>query len=144
MQTSKLFTLLPEQWVCTPDGMTEDSEGNLILACPNFADLSMPSCVLKITKDMKITKWFDVPVNPYSGEARAMGIEFGPDGDLFLVDNAGWTGKPNMVYTGRILRLKVNEEGVVKCTVVADNMEHPNGLRIRNTALSTSSRFAFG
>ena len=51
MQTSKLFTLLPEQWVCTPDGMTEDSEGNLILACPNFADLSMPSCVLKITKD---------------------------------------------------------------------------------------------
>lgn len=132
MQTSKLFLKLPENLVCTPDGMTIDANDNLILACPNFADLSMPSCVLKIDKSGNVKHWFDVPKNPHSGEARAMGIEFGPDGDLFLVDNAGWTGKPNMVYTGRILRLKVNDEGVVKCTVVADNMEHPNGLRIRN------------
>lgn len=132
MQTSKLFVKLPENLCCTPDGMTIDANDNLILACPNFADLSMPSCVLKIDKDRNVTHWFDVPKNPHSREARAMGIEFGPDGDLFLVDNAGWTGEPHMVYTGRILRLKVNDEGVVKCTVVADNMEHPNGLRIRN------------
>lgn len=30
MQTSKLFTLLPKQWVSTPDGMTVDAEVNLI------------------------------------------------------------------------------------------------------------------
>ena len=132
MQTSKLFVKLPENLCCTPDGMTVDANDNLILACPNFADLSMPSCVLKIDKEGNVKHWFDVPKNPHSREARAMGIEFGPDGDLFLVDNAGWTGAPHMVFTGRILRLKVNEEGVVKCTVVADNMEHPNGLRIRN------------
>ncbi len=89
MQTSKLFTLLPEELVCTPDGMAIDRDGNLILSCPNFADLSMPSCVLKIDKDRNIKKWFDVPRNEYTGEARAMGIEFGPDGDLYLVDNAG-------------------------------------------------------
>ena len=35
-----------------------------------------------------------------------------------------------MVFTGRILRLRLNDAGVVKCTVVADNMEHPNGIRI--------------
>ena len=130
MQTSKLFPLLPEDLVCTPDGMAIDKDGNLILSCPNFADLSMPSCVLKIDKDRNIKKWFDVPLNEYSGEARAMGIEFGPDGDLYMVDNAGWTGEPHMVFTGRILRLKVDDTGVVKCTVVADNMEHPNGIRI--------------
>ena len=130
MQTSKLFTLLPEELVCTPDGMAIDRDGNLILSCPNFADLSMPSCVLKIDKDRNIKKWFDVPRNEYTGEARAMGIEFGPDGDLYLVDNAGWTGEPHMVFTGRILRLRLNDAGVVKCTVVADNMEHPNGIRI--------------
>ena len=89
MQTSKLFTLLPEDLACTPDGMAIDKDGNLILSCPNFADLSMPSCVLKIDKDRNIKKWFDVPLNEYSGEARAMGIEFGPDGDLYMVDNAG-------------------------------------------------------
>lgn len=73
MQTSKLFTLLPEELVCTPDGMAIDRDGNLILSCPNFADLSMPSCVLKIDKDRNIKKWFDVPRNEYTGEARAMG-----------------------------------------------------------------------
>lgn len=132
MQTSKLFTLLPEEYACTPDGMTIDQDDNLIVSCPNFADMSMPSCVLKIDKQRNIQKWFDVPVNPYTGEARAMGIEFGPEGDLFMVDNPGWTERPDLVYTGRILRLKVNDSGVVKCTVVADNMEHPNGLRIRD------------
>ena len=116
--------------VSDTDGMAIDRDGNLILSCPNFADLSMPSCVLKIDKDRNIKKWFDVPRNEYTGEARAMGIEFGPDGDLYLVDNAGWTGEPHMVFTGRILRLRLNDAGVVKCTVVADNMEHPNGIRI--------------
>lgn len=132
MQNSKLFLKLPEHLCSTPDGMTVDAQGNLILSCPNFADLSMPSCVLKIDANRNVTHWFDVPKNPYSGEARSMGIEFGPDGDLYLVDNPGWTGNANMVYTGRILRLKVNEEGVVHCTTLADNMEHPNGIRIRN------------
>ena len=32
MQTSKLFTLLPEELVCTPDGMAIDRDGNLILS----------------------------------------------------------------------------------------------------------------
>ncbi len=132
MQTSRLFTLLPEEYVCTPDGMAVDLENNLVVACPNFADMRMKSCVLKIDKERNIKKWFDVPVNEYTGEARAMGIEFGPEGDLYLVDNPGWTGRSDLVYTGRILRLKVDESGVVKTTVVADNMEHPNGLRIRD------------
>lgn len=130
MQTSKLFTLLPEDCCCTPDGMAIDREGNLILSCPNFADMSMPSCVLKIDKDRNIRKWFDVPLNPHTKNARSMGIEFGPDGDLYMVDNPGWTEDPGLVFTGRILRLRLNDEGVVKCTVVADNMEHPNGIRI--------------
>ena len=30
MQTSRLFTLLPEEYVCTPDGMEIDKDGNLI------------------------------------------------------------------------------------------------------------------
>lgn len=131
MQKSELFTLLPEDLASTPDGMAIHKSGELVLSCPNFADLSMPSCVLRIDRERNIRKWFDVPRNPYTEEARAMGIEFGPDGDLYMVDNPGWTGRPDLVYTGRILRLRLNEEGVEKCTVVADNMEHPNGIRIR-------------
>ena len=133
MQTPQLFILLPEEWVATPDGMTIDKDGNLILSCPNFANMDLPSCVLKITKDKQITKWFDVPLNPETNEARSMGLEFGPDGDLYMVDNAGWTGRADLIRTGRILRIHFNDAGEYESfSVVADHMEHPNGLRIRN------------
>ncbi len=130
MQISKLFALLPE-YVCTPDGMSIDKDGNLILACPNYADPGMPGCILKIDKNKNITKWVDVPTREDTGLACPMGIEFGPDGDLYICDNQGWSGAEELQFKGRILRLKIENGKVVKTTVVADGMEHPNGMRIR-------------
>ena len=46
MQTPKLFTLLPEEYVATPDGMTIDRDGNLILSCPNQIRASRPAGVV--------------------------------------------------------------------------------------------------
>ncbi len=130
MQTSKLFALLPE-YVCTPDGMSIDKEGNLILACPNYADPRMPGCILKIDKNKNITKWVDVPAREDTGLACPMGIEFGPDGDLYICDNQGWSGAEQLQFKGRILRLKIENDKIVKTTVVVDGMEHPNGMRIK-------------
>nr|MBQ4319382.1 SMP-30/gluconolactonase/LRE family protein [Clostridia bacterium] len=134
MLESKLFAILPD-YVTTPDGMTIDSEGNLILACPNYADtdtVGAPGCILKIDKDKNIRKWFDVPVHEETGIATPMGIAFGPDGDLYICDNQGWSGKEELCFKGRILRVKTDGDKVVKCTVIAKNMEHPNGMRIRD------------
>ena len=133
MLEPKLFAKLPE-YVTTPDGMTIDAEGNLILACPNFAEIyaKKPGCILKIDKDRNIRKWIDVPVHPETGIAAPMGIAFGPDGDLYICDNQGWSGKPELQEKGRILRLRIKDNMVIKCTVVAYNMEHPNGVRIRD------------
>ena len=131
MQTPKLLTLLPEEYVCTPDGMEIDKEGNLILACPNFADMSMPSCICKIDKNHKVTKWFDVPLCEKTGEARAMGLAFGPDWDLYIVDNQGWGNDPKLVFQGRILRVRMKGDEIENVTVVASGMEHPNGIRIK-------------
>ena len=131
MQTPKLFTLLPEAYVSTPDGMEIDKNGDMILSCPNFADMSMPSCICRIDKEGHVTKWFDVPLNEETGEARSMGIAFGPDGDLYIVDNQGWTGRPELIRQGRILKVHFENGSVSKVTVVAKHMEHPNGIRIK-------------
>lgn len=131
MKKSTLFSLLPE-YVATPDGMTIDKDGNLILACPNYADQTLSGCVLRITPDKRIEKWFDVPVHENTGLASPMGIAFGPDGDLYICDNQGWPGRPELVRQGRILRVRLDGDRIVKTTVVAKNMEHPNGMRIRN------------
>ena len=132
MKQSTLFALLPD-YVSTPDGMAIDPEGNLIHACPNYADPSMPGVILRIDKDKNIEKWFEVPVHEETGLACPMGIAFGPDGDLYICDNQGWSGKPELVRKGRILRVRAKKDGTIeKCTVVAKNLEHPNGIRIRD------------
>ena len=132
MQTPTLFTLLPEEYVSTPDGMTVDREGNLVLSCPNFADTSMPGCVVRIDKSGVARKWFDVPVLDETGCARPMGIEMGPDGDLFIVDNQGWSGDAGLTFKGRVLRVRMDGDTIVKSTVIAYGMEHPNGLRVKD------------
>ncbi len=130
MQTTKLFMKLPD-YVCTPDGLEPDENGELILACPNFADLSKPSCLCRIDRDRNIRKWFDIPLNPETGEARCMGIGFGPDRDIYIVDNQGWLDREDLQFKGRIIRVRMNGDEIVKVTTVANGMEHPNGLRIR-------------
>jgi sugar lactone lactonase YvrE len=133
-QTPRLFAVLPDCCV-TPDGMAIDQEGNLIVACPNYADQSKPACLLRIDKDGKAAKWVDVPVLAETGVACPMGIAFGPDGDIYLCDNQGWTGSEKGKDKGRMLRLRIRDNKVVSTTVVAAGMEHPNGVRVRGDGL---------
>ena len=114
MQKSRLFTLLPEAYVCTPDGMEIDRNGDLILSCPNYAMNDMSGCVVRIDRDKNITKWFDVPVHPETGIARNMGIAFDSNDDLYICDNQGWSGKPELMFKGRILKIEFDENRQVK------------------------------
>lgn len=131
MKDTTLFALLPD-YVCTPDGMAIDSNGDLILSCPNYAQDDMSGCMVRIDKDHNISKWFDVPVHPETGIARNMGIEFDSEGFLYICDNQGWKKDPALQFKGRVLKIKASPSGeILFCTVVADQMEHPNGIRIR-------------
>ena len=47
MNESKLLKILPE-YICTPDGMEIDAQGNLVLSCPNFAEDDNSGIVVKI------------------------------------------------------------------------------------------------
>ena len=113
--------------------MEIDPHGNLVLSCPNFADDSMSGCVVKLDRTGKVTKWFDVPVHEETGVARNMGIAFDGEYNVYLCDNQGWSERPELLYKGRVLRLKVDDDGnILETRVVAYGMEHPNGIRIRN------------
>ena len=126
LTTSRLLVQLPA--VCpTPDGMAIDSDGNIIIACPNYADQSHPAVLMKIDKNNDARLYCRVPTHPETGVACPMGIEFGPDGDIFVCDNQGWVEANDK---GRILRLRIRNGQVTKTTVVADGMAHPNGIRI--------------
>ena len=130
-QTPKLFVSLPD-YCPTPDGMEIDSEDNLVVACPNYADKTKPACIIKIDKHGNVKKWFNVPTIPETGWASPMGLAFGPDGELFICDNQGWMGTPEGQFKGRILGCKVEGMGdtaKVTTRVIADGIEHPNGVR---------------
>lgn len=135
LQKSELFLELPD-YCPTPDGMAIAPNGDLILACPNYADLSQPACLVRITKDKKVSKWLDVPVLEETGWAAPMGIAFNEEGDLFICDNQGWSGAEKAKNKGRVLRLKFDADNKLTDTIiVASGMEHPNGIRIRNGKL---------
>jgi sugar lactone lactonase YvrE len=131
MQTPKLFKVLPD-FVATPDGMAIHPEnGDLILACPNYADQSLPGCILRIDAQETVRKWVDLPVHEETGLGSPMGIAFGPNGDLYVCDNQGWPGEERLQFKGRILRLTIRDNQIASWKVVASGMEHPNGMRIR-------------
>lgn len=123
---SKLLVALPE--ICpTPDGMTLDRDGNIIVACPNYGDPSHPAVLMKIDKQGQARLLARVPAHPETGVACPMGIDMGPDGDFYICDNQGWA-KPN--DKGRILRIRIRNGQVTRMVVVAEGMAHPNGIRV--------------
>lgn len=134
LQKSELFKILPD-YCPTPDGMAVAPNGDLILACPNFADLSKPACLVRITKEGVVSKWLDVPVLPETGWAAPMGITFDEAGNLYICDNQGWSGAEKARNKGRLLCLELKGDKLVKTYVVASGMEHPNGVRIHKGKL---------
>lgn len=131
MQKSSLFVELPD-YCPTPDGMAISPEGDLVLACPNFADPTKPACLVRITKEGQVSKWIDIPVLPATGWAAPMGIAFDENGDLFVCDNQAWSGAEKAQFKGRLLHLKFTNRELRETVVVASGMEHPNGVRLRN------------
>lgn len=125
-----LFATMPPS-IPTPDGMAIAPNGDLVVACPNYADQSKPACLAFFNRDRQLVRQVPVPVLPATGVACPMGIAVGPDGDYYVCDNQAWKGTPQGQSKGRLLRLRIAGDQVASCIVVAQGLEHPNGVQIR-------------
>lgn len=87
LKNPRLFANLGETFA-TPDAMAIDKDGRLFLSVPNFANYAAHGskiCVFN-EKNEPVT-WFDsLPKHPVTGRVHPMGIDFGPDGHLYIAD----------------------------------------------------------
>ena len=81
----------------TPDGMALDKKGNLFLSITNAISFEKyGSKIMTFDKDDKPVTWFDkLPLHPVTKKAHPMGMEFGPDGNLYIMDNQFFTRNEN-------------------------------------------------
>ena len=108
--------VLPEECT-TPDGMTLSDAGIIYLNCPNFNSMdennvkAHNSKLYTIDKDMNVEEIMDYPVLEETGQLGPMGLDFGPDGNLYVADNQFFHTK---AHKSRVIRVIMDEEGMPK------------------------------
>ena len=135
----RLLLSLPDD--CnTPDGMRLDPKtGDVILACPNFADPKHPGKLMKITPDNRLELYFDrLPVHPGTGKVCPMGLDFGPDGNLYVADNQYFNDKN---CQSRLIRVNVRDGKPAGAEVVVEGFKLANAVMWKDDAVYVSDTF---
>lgn len=73
----------------TPDGMVLDQDNNILLTIPNFNNKDYPPVVVKIDENDQLTELYSLPAHPVTGRCAPLGIDIGPNGNLYIADNQG-------------------------------------------------------
>jgi hypothetical protein len=122
----------------TPDGMALDTAGNLYLSCPNFNDQNYPGIVMKIDPQNRPSIFFAAPVHPETGRGAPMGIEFGPDGNIYYADNQYFTDQN---CKSRLMRIVMKEGVPVRGEVVVEGLKLANAVRWKGDTVFVSDTF---
>jgi sugar lactone lactonase YvrE len=122
----KVAVLLPEKYN-TPDGMVLGADGNIYLSCPNYNDPNYPAKIIKIGPDDQVTEVFTLtPPNAKTGVHGALGIDFGPDGHLYIADNQGIAGTKE--YQSRLVRVIMKNGQAVRKEVLVTDFRESNAV----------------
>ncbi len=132
-----LFLSLPK-YANTPDAMALDPQGNVILSCPNFNDTTYPGVLLKIDPQNNVSIYFPAPVHPDTKRGAPMGLEFGPDGNLYYADNQYFSDKD---HKSRLIRIILKDGEPVGSEVVVDGFKLSNAVRWKGQRIYVSDTF---
>lgn len=77
----------------TPDGMVVDKDNNILLNIPNFSNQEFPAVIVKIDENDQLTEIYTLPKHAETGRCAPLGIDIGPDGNLYIADNQGFLGR---------------------------------------------------
>jgi DNA-binding beta-propeller fold protein YncE len=148
-----LFLDLPANVCNTPDGMRLDPKtGDIILACPNFfgrastdpnAAFTAPPVLMKITPANQLEMYFSNLPAPAHAPMRAgpMGLDFGPDGHLYIADHQY---RYNTDFKSRVLRVNVDSTGKpTGADVVVEGLRLANAVMWSKDYLYVSDTWAF-
>ena len=119
-----LFLNLPE-YCNTPDGMTLGEDNNIYLSCPNFNNPLFPGLIMKIDPKNQLSIFYAMPAHPDTKMACPMGLDFGPDGNLYIADNQYFYNKD---HKSRLIRIVFKNGKAVKSEVVVDGMNLANAV----------------
>ncbi|MCF7955050.1 MAG: SMP-30/gluconolactonase/LRE family protein [Phycisphaerae bacterium] len=133
----KLFLSL-DQTCDTPDAMTMAPDGSIILACPNFLNEKNVGKLMKIGKDNKAELFYTIPPQGGSTHARPMGLDFGPDGNIYVADNQYFTDKD---HKSRLLRIVIEDGKAVRTEVAVDGFKLSNAVIWKGNDVFVSDTF---
>jgi sugar lactone lactonase YvrE len=124
-----------------PDGMALDEDSNIMLSVPNYVDPSHAGRLMKLTiVDGKPTPsvFYMLPPHPETGKVPPMGLEFGPDGNVYVADNQYFLDKN---YKSRLLKVIVKDGEAVGCEVAVDGFKLANAVRWKGNDVYVSDTF---
>ena len=121
---AELFLDLPE-YCNTPDGMTLGDDGNIYLSCPNFNNPVFPGLVMKINPQNELSIFYAMPAHPETKMACPMGLDFGPDGNLYIADNQYFYDTD---HKSRLIRIVFKDGKPVKSEIVVEGMNLANAV----------------
>lgn len=132
IETSKLIkpTLFADlgETCQTPDGMALDKKGNLYVSITNAISFEKyGSKILTFDQNNKPVIWFDkLPLHPVTKKVHPMGMEFGPDGNLYVMDNQFFAKKENF---SRLIKIIVKDGRPINAEVLVEGFNFGEAVR---------------